>query len=146
MMGTAEDYKKYFCALGSRSVRRVAAKLSADAEIDAELRIAMLKELTQAVKWQRMAALAGWPLNDHVTDDKDGEDAVVDIDLAVYSDGQPVFTIVDWLDGYATLVHHPDGLKPEGDRGELHEELCPCCGGMPQSESDGEAQPPTADS
>ena len=73
MMATAEDYKKYFCALGSRSVRRVAAKLSADAELDAELRIAMLKELTQAVKWQQMAALAGWPLNDHVTDDNDGE-------------------------------------------------------------------------
>jgi hypothetical protein len=146
MMATAEDYKKYFSALGSRSVRRVAAKLSADADLDTEVRVAMLKELTQAVKWQQNAALAGWPLNDHATDDKDGEGGRFEIDLRVYSDGQPVFTVVDWLDGYATLVHHPDGLKPDGDSGELHEELCPCCGGMPQSASDGEDQPPTVDS
>src|SRR5271167_310501 len=62
-MATGEDYQKYFCALGSRSVRRVAAKLYAAAELDAEVRIAMLKELTQAVTWQQMAAVSGWPLD-----------------------------------------------------------------------------------
>ena len=107
----------------------------------------MLKELTQAVTWQQMAALAGWPLNDHITDDKDGEDGVVAIDLAVYSNGQPVFTVVDWLDGYATLVHHPDGLQSDSDSGELQAALCPCCEGMPQAAGDGgEDDAPTADS
>jgi hypothetical protein len=57
-MATSEDYGKYFCALGSRSVRRVAAKVYAASELDAEVRIAMLKELTQAVQWQRMATVA----------------------------------------------------------------------------------------
>jgi hypothetical protein len=134
-MSTTEDYQKYFCALGSRSVRRVAAELSAASELDAEVRVAMLKELTQAVKWQQSAALAGWPLNDRITDDKDGEEGVVEIDdLAVYSDGRPVFTVVDWMDGYATIVHHPDSLQPQTeDTGELAEEMCPCCGGMPST-------------
>ena len=45
-MASGEDYGKYFCALGSRSARRVAAKVYAAAELDAEMRIAMLKELT----------------------------------------------------------------------------------------------------
>ena len=102
MMASSEDYGKYFFALGSRSVRRVTAKVYAAAELDAEVRIAMMKELTQAVTWQRMAALAGWPLNDHIADDKDGEEGAVEIDWAVYSDGRPVFTVVDWMDGYAT--------------------------------------------
>jgi hypothetical protein len=47
-MASSEDYGKYFCALGSRSIRRVAARVSS-ADLYAEVRIAMLKELTQAV-------------------------------------------------------------------------------------------------
>ena len=39
-MASSEDYQKYFCAVGSRSVRRVAAELSAAAGLDAEVRIA----------------------------------------------------------------------------------------------------------
>ena len=101
--GSGEDYKKYFCALGFRSVRRVAAKVYAAADLDAELRIAMLKEL--------------------------------EIDWAVYADGRAVFTVIDWMDGYATLVHHPDSLQHETeDTGELAEEMCPSCGGMPSTE------------
>jgi hypothetical protein len=61
---------KYFCALGSRSVRRVAAKVYAASELDVELRIAMMKELAQAVTYQRMAAMAGWPLNEHIVDNQ----------------------------------------------------------------------------
>jgi hypothetical protein len=133
-MATTEDYQKYFCALGSRSVRRVAAKLSAAVELDAEVRVAMLKELTQAVTWQQSAAVTGWRLNDRITDDTDGEEGVVEIDLAVYSNGRPVFTVVDWMDGYATIVHRPDSLQPQTeDTGELAEEMCPCCGGMPST-------------
>jgi len=112
-MAIGEDYRKYFCALGSRSVRRVAAKVYAAAELDAEMRIAMMKQLTQMVTWQQMAAIAGWPLDDHTTDGTDGEEGAIEIDWAVYSDGRPVFTVVDWLDGYATIVHHPDLLQPE---------------------------------
>src|SRR6478752_7696569 len=99
-MASGEDYRKYFCALGSRSVRRVAAKA---AELDAEARIAMMKELTQMVTWQQMAAIAGWPFDDHITEGTDGEEGAIEIDWAVYSDGRPVFTMVDWLDGYATI-------------------------------------------
>ena len=106
-MASSEDYEKYFFALGSRSVRRVAAKVYAAAELDAEVRIAMLKELTQAVTWQQNAALVGWPLNDHIIDDQDGEESSYEIDLAVYSYGRPVFTVVDWLDGYATHRSSP---------------------------------------
>ena len=73
-MASGEDYRKYFCALGSRSVRRVAAKVYAAAELDAEMRIAMMKELTQMVTWQQMAAIAGWPFDDHITDGTDGEE------------------------------------------------------------------------
>jgi hypothetical protein len=53
-MASSEDCGKYFCALGSRSVRRVAAKVYAASGLDAEARIAMLKEPTQAVQWQQM--------------------------------------------------------------------------------------------
>jgi hypothetical protein len=135
VMASSEDYGKYFCALGSRSVRRVAAKVYAATELDAEVRIAMMKELTQAVTWQQMATVAGWPLNDHLTDDKDDDEGAVTIDWAVYSNGRPVLTVVDWLDGYATIVHHPDSLQTQTeDAGELAEEMCPCCGGMPSAE------------
>jgi hypothetical protein len=134
--GSSEDYKKYFLALGSRSVRRVAAKVYAATGLDAEVRLAMLKELTRAVTWQQNAALVGWPLKDHTIDDQDGEESSYEIDLAVYSYGRPVFTVVDWLDGYATIVHHPNSLQPEtDDTGELAEERCPCCGGMPEPAS-----------
>jgi hypothetical protein len=134
MMPSGEDYVKYFLALASRSVRRVAAKVYAAAELDAEVRIAMLKELTQAVTWQQSAALAVWPLNDRITDDNDGEEGAVEINWAVYSDGRPAFTVVDWMDGYATIVHHPDSLHPQTeDTGGLAEETCPCCGGMPST-------------
>jgi hypothetical protein len=133
-MASSEDYRKYFCALGSRSVRRVAAKVYASAELDAEVRIAMLKELTEALMCQRKASIVGW--RDHINDDTDGEEGVIEIDLAVYSNGLPVFTVVDWLDGYATIVHHPHSLQPQTkDTGELAEELCPCCGGMPETAS-----------
>ena len=135
-MASGEDYRKYFCALGSRSVRRVAAKVYAAAELDAEMRIAMMKQLTQMVTWQQMAAIAGWPFDDHIADSMDGEEGAIEIDWAVYSDGRPVFTVVDWLDGYATIVHHPNSLQPEtDDTGELAEERCPCCGGMPEPAS-----------
>jgi len=133
--------------LGSGSVRRVAAKVYAAAELDAEMRIAMMKQLTQMVTWQQMAAIAGWPFDDHIADSMDGEEGAIEIDWAVYSDGRPVFTVVDWLDGYATIVHHPDLLQPETeDTGELAEEMCPCCGGMPctepgaDDEGEGDAQ------
>ena len=42
-MATTEDYKKYFCALGCRSVRRVAAKMHA-VDLDTEVRSALMKE------------------------------------------------------------------------------------------------------
>lgn len=86
--------------------------------------------------WQRATALTGWPLNDRITDEKDGlVCGPPKIDWAVYSDGRPVLTVVDWLDGYATIVHHPDPLRPEiEDTGELAEEMCPGCGGMPCTE------------
>jgi hypothetical protein len=51
----------------------------------------------------------------------------------VYSDGR--LTVVDWMDGYATIVLHPDGLQPESGANELAEEMCPCCGGMPETAS-----------
>jgi hypothetical protein len=134
-MASSEDYGKYLCALASRSVSHVAAKVYAASELDAEARIATLKELTLAVRWQRMATIAGWRLSDHLTHDEDDEETAVTIDLAVYSDGRPVLTVVDWLDGYATIVHHPDSLRPEiEDTGELAEEMCPGCGGMPCTE------------
>lgn len=145
-MASSEGYGKYFYALGSRSVRRVAAKVYAAAELDAEARIAMMKELTQMVTWQQMAAIAGWPLDDHITDGTDGEEGAIEIDWAVYSDGRPVFTVVDWMDGYATIVHHPDLLQPETeDTGELAEEMCPCCGGIsctePGADDEGQDAP-----
>jgi hypothetical protein len=141
-----EDYGKYCCAMGSRSVRRVAAKVYAAAELDGEVRDAMLRELTEALTWHQMAVPSPRPTH-HLTEDEDGEVGRVVIDLAVYADGRPVFTVVDWLDGYSTIVRHPDGL-PEGATSELAEERCPCCGGMPRTASgpddDGGADAPNA--
>ena len=133
-MPSSEDHAKYFCALGSRSVRRVAAKVYAAADLDADTRIAMLEELAQAIEWQQRAALVGWPLKDYVDDGEDGDEGVVEINWAVYSDGRPVFTVVDWMDGYATIVHPPDSVKRDTeDNRELAVEMCPCCGGMPST-------------
>jgi hypothetical protein len=131
-MANSEDYGKYFCALGSRSIRRVAAKVYAASELEPQVRFAMLKELAQAVQWQQMATLAGWRLSDHLTDQKDG---AFTVGWMTYSDGRPTITVVAWLDGYATIVHHPDGLQLENDTGELAEERCPCCGGKPETAS-----------
>jgi hypothetical protein len=125
---------KYFLALASRSVRRVAAKVHA-ADLDTDVRSGLMRELTQMLTWQRDAALIGWPHNDHVTHNV-GEDSSFEIDLAVYSDGRPVFSVIDGSDGYATLVHRPDSLQDQtDDTGELAEEMCPCCGGMPETAS-----------
>src|SRR6516225_5164617 len=112
-MANSEDYGKYFCALGSRSIRRVAAKVYAASELEPQVRFAMLKELAQAVQWQQMATLAGWRLSDHLTDQKDGEEGAFTVGWMTYSDGRPTITVVAWLDGYATIVHHPDGLQLE---------------------------------
>lgn len=133
-MATSEDYRKYLLALGSRSVRRVAAKVCAASGLDADVRSALMKELTQAMTWQRIAVLTGQSQNDRATYDTDSDEYEVEIDLATYSNGQPVFTVVDWLDGYATIVHHPDSQQTQGeDEGELAAEVCPCCGGMPSA-------------
>jgi hypothetical protein len=133
-MTTIEDYAKYFLALGSRSIRRIAAKVDA-ATVDAAVREALMKELTQSVKWQEMAVVSSWPLNDDFSDDADSGEQTIEIDLGTYSNGKPVFTVVDWMDGYATIVHRPDGLQPESDTGALAKEVCPCCGGMPETAS-----------
>ncbi len=80
--------------------------------------------------------------------DKDADEGAVEIDLATYSNGLPVFTVGDWLDGYAALVHQPDALDVQTeDTGELAEEMCPCCGGMPatelQADDDGDLDAPS---
>jgi hypothetical protein len=84
-MASNEDHGKYLCALGSWSVRRVAAKVYAASELDSDERIALLKGLTRAMQ----AALVGWTLVDNDRDrEKNGEDLAAEIDLAVYSDGR----------------------------------------------------------
>jgi hypothetical protein len=45
---------------------------------------------------------------------------------AVYSDGRPVTSTIDWGDGYATLVHCPDPKdETGGEAKELAEEVWP---------------------
>jgi hypothetical protein len=134
-MTTTEDYQKYFCAMGSRSIRRVAAKVYAATGLDAEERGAMMMELTEALNWHRTAVVVGTAVTSELEDLDGQDDQVIEVNTAVYSDGRPVFTAVDWIDGYATIVHHPDSLQRQTeDPGELAEEICPCCGGMPSTE------------
>ena len=115
-MATTEDYKKYYCATGTRGVRRVAAKIQAS-DIDPELIDALMEDLVEIIQCQRTVATVGWPFPD------DAEE--VEIDFFTYSGGRPVFTTVDWGDGYATIVNHPDGLTTS-DAGELMPEQSPC--------------------
>ena len=102
-MATTEDYKKYLCALGSRSVPRLTGKIQA-AELSVELRKSMLDELHRPVQWQRCTALVGWPFDgdervDHKCDDHECDDnceAETVVDFWRYSDGSPVLSTVDW--------------------------------------------------
>jgi hypothetical protein len=50
---SSEDCAKYFCALGSRSVRRVAAKVYAAADLDAKTRTAIPEEALVALQRNR---------------------------------------------------------------------------------------------
>ena len=68
-----EDVAKYYCALGSRSIRRVAAEAYNARESDPAALVAIMAELTQAVKWQQMAALASF---DHHFDDEQEEKTI----------------------------------------------------------------------
>lgn len=70
-MASSEDFGKYYCALGSRSIRRVAAHLVTTSEFDPDVRIAKLGELTEALMWQRAAALPVRPPEDRLTEDND---------------------------------------------------------------------------
>jgi hypothetical protein len=126
-MPTTEDYVKYYCALGFRGIRRMAAQILT-LEIDSSVAAMLLKQLDELLLLQRTAAIAGWPAEfEPLTDDDDEEGMVMEIDFGVYSDGQPVFTIVDWYDAFATVVHHPDSLQPASpDEGESKPEHWPC--------------------
>jgi hypothetical protein len=125
-MSTAEDYVKYYCALGSRGIRRLSAEILT-LGIAPPVAARLLKELEESLTLQRAAALAGWPAEFEPTGCDDQGDAVMEIDFGVYADGQPVFTIVDWYEGFATVVHHPESPKLAGrDEGELKPEHWPC--------------------
>ena len=133
-MATTEDYKKYFCALGSRSVRRLTASVEA-ADLSRELRNSILVEAHSLLHWQRCIALVDWPFernnqHSHEGDDDDecDEDSEIalEVDFGAYADGHPVSSTVDWDDGFATIVHHPAGLSGEPDVGELSPEIWPC--------------------
>jgi hypothetical protein len=96
----------------------------AASELDAELRIAMLNELTQAVQCQRMAGLVGWPLVDHDRDRENGEDVAVEIVLGVYSDGRRRASKKD-IDEWAAVIskHFPEyasGIRLSNNEIENH--------------------------
>jgi hypothetical protein len=132
MTATTEDYKKYFCALGARGVRRLTAKIHA-ADVGCDLRQSMLEEAHRLVQWQRCAVLVGWPSDDdectdQACDDHECDDdceAVTVVDFWTYSDGSPVLSTVVWDEGFATIVYHPDGFS-QPDTGELEVEMWPC--------------------
>src|SRR4051794_39722891 len=99
--------------MGSRSIRRVAARVYAATGLDAEERGAMLMELTKALSWHRAAVVVCTAVTTELQDLDGQDDQVIEVNTAVYSDGRAVFTAVDWTDGYATIVHPPDSLQPQ---------------------------------
>ena len=118
---TTMDYKKYICALGSRDIRRIAAKVRrANLENDAEIEIMRLLE-------QAEARLLVGIFFDGADDTIEDGTSLVDGNLGTYSDGRRVTTTIDWGHGYATVVHHPDPQEQETrqDRRELEEEVWP---------------------
>jgi hypothetical protein len=119
---TTMDYKKYICALGSRDIRRIAAKVRrANLENDAEKEIMRLLE-------QAEARLLVGIFFDGADDTIEDGTSLVDGNLGTYSDCRRVTTTIDWGHGYATVVHHPDPQEQETrqDRRELEEEVWPC--------------------
>ena len=115
------DWKKYIFALGSRDIRRIAAKVRrANLEIEAEIEIMRLLE-------QAAARLLVGIFFDGADDTVEDGTSLVDGNLGTYSDGRRVTTRIDWGHGYATIVHHPDPQEQETreDRRELEEEMWP---------------------
>lgn len=104
----AHDHKKFDYALVTRDIRRLTALIHR-AEIDGatgKFIDAALEQLEARV----------WMLAFY---DPDSE--VLIQDQAVYSDGRPVTTTVDWGNGFATLVHCPD--PADGTSGSKTDEL-----------------------
>jgi hypothetical protein len=116
---TSEDYQKYFLALASQSVRRIAAWLQFE-DLHTDVHRALISELRCAMLWQQMAVVVDRPSLDNFN---------------VYSDGRHVVSVIGRTNGYATVVHDPDSMQPEPeDADELAEEICLGCGGMPTTE------------
>ena len=116
------DWKKYIYALGSRDIRRIAAKVCrANLENDAEIEIMRLLE-------QAEARLLVGIFFDGADDTIEDGTSLVDGNLGIYSDGRRVTTKIDWGHGYATVVHDPDPQEQDTreDRRELEEEVSPC--------------------
>jgi hypothetical protein len=122
-MTTAEDHKKYIYALGSRTIRRAAFKVD-EAEMDHELRAALMRDLDMATLWLKAAAFF-----DRLprVDGGDGESEADLTNWEVYSDGRLVSNQIEWHGRYSTLVHRPDPSVVDMEDGEMQPELCPCC-------------------
>lgn len=115
-MATTQDYKKFYYARGARDMRRMAAKVQS-ANADPELVAVFMRGLVELMATQRALALVAWPFPDDADE--------VEVDFSTYADGRPVFSTVDWDDGYATVVHHPDVLVAT-DPKALEPECWPC--------------------
>ncbi|OBH51289.1 hypothetical protein [Mycobacterium sp. E2479] len=131
-MATAEDHKKYIYALGSRTIRRAAFRVD-EAELDHELRAALLRDLDMATLWLKAAAF----LDRLPRGAGGGENSEGDItDWDVYSDGRPVSNQIEWYGRYTSLVHRPDASVDDMEDGELEPELSPCCQQYPGDNAD----------
>ena len=87
---TTMDWKKYIFALGSRDIRRIAAKVRrANLEIDAEIEIMRLLE-------QADARLLVGIFFDGADDTIEDGTSLVDGNVGIYSHGRWVTTRIDW--------------------------------------------------
>ena len=96
----ADDHKKFAHALVARDVRRLNALIHR-ADIDGH-RLATIETALQKLQLRVTWAMLVDPISDTAIHDP-----------GFYSDGQAVTTMIDWEEGFATLVHSPNSRDVE---------------------------------
>jgi len=115
MSSSAQDRRKYYYAIGTREVSRLHAALL-DLGLGPEINHWIRDEL-----WFIWRLLRETAFTENVLARKPTWDS------GTYADGGLVTTQIDWEEGYATIVHHPEKPDSEvkGNRA-LAKEVFPC--------------------
>lgn len=116
---TRDDHRLYLYEMAARDLRRAVAVLHhAQVEPADFTKVVSLLEDVEA-------RLFGLATRDRFDDVKEWDSLAVD--LSRYSDGRLIRTVVDWGEGYATVVHHPDPEEEptRSNQEELQDEMWP---------------------